>query len=100
MNEGDLVYLDDGAQEAYMAFQRRFETADWKAMVEWAEERATAAGVRQLAAATWDQTLLAKGARQAFLEIVNLETDVENQFISLVAEARELSISAAEGANE
>lgn len=100
MNQEDLIYLDNAAQTAYMAFTRRFESEDWKTMVEWAEERASAAGLRQLNATTWDQANIARGSRQAFQEIVNLENDVENQFITLVAQAKEAQIAEDETEHE
>lgn len=97
MEQEDLVYLDDSAQEAYMAFQRRFESDDWKSLIEWAQEQAAQAASRQLAASTWDQVLVARGNRQSYMEIINLETTIENQFKNLVDEARELKIAEAEG---
>lgn len=100
MEQEDLVYLSDQAQEAYMAFQRRFESEDWKALVDWAMEQSASAAARQLAAQSWDHALVAKGNRQAFTEIVDLESTIENQFITLVAEAKEMKIAEAEEDNE
>lgn len=100
MDQDDLRYLDDGAQEAYNAFQRRFESDDWKTLIEWAEEQAAVAASSQLAASSWDQVLVAKGKRLAYTDIVNLETTIENQFLNLVAEAKESQIAAAEEAAE
>jgi len=100
MEQEDLRYLDDGAQEAYMAFQRRFESDDWKSLIEWAESQAAQAASRQLAAQSWDQFLTARGTRTAYQEIINLETTIENQFKNLVDEARELQIAEAENGAE
>lgn len=100
MDQEDLVYLDDGAQEAYNAFQRRFESEDWKALTEWAEEQAARAATDQLAATSWDQVLIAKGKRMSYMDIIGLETSIENQFLNLVAEAKEMRIAADEAENE
>ena len=100
MTQDDLQYLSPQAQEAYMAFVRRFESEDWKSLVEWAEEQAASAGARQLASQSWDQFLVSKGTRQAFQEIVNLETTIENQFTALVQEARVKEIAVAEEEHE
>lgn len=100
MDQDDLKYLDDGAQEAYNAFQRRFESDDWKTLIEWAEEQAAVAASGQLAATSWDQVLVAKGKRLAYMDIIQLETTIENQFLNLVAEAKEMRIAEDEGANE
>lgn len=100
MDQDDLVYLSDQAQEQYNAFRRRFESDDWKSMVDWAEERATSAAARQLAASTWDQALLQKGMRQAFQEIVNLEQAIEHEFESAVAEAKAQQIAQDEAEHE
>lgn len=93
MEQDDLRYLDDGAQEAYNAFQRRFESEDWKTLIEWADEQASAAAASQLAATSWDQVLISRGKRLAYIDIINLETSIENQFLNLVAEAKEMSIA-------
>lgn len=92
MEQEDLVYLSDQAQEAYMAFQRRFESDDWKSLIDWAKEQSTATSIRQLSAQKWDDVLIARGMRMAWNEIIDLEVTVENQFLTLVAEAKEQRI--------
>lgn len=100
MEQEDLVVLDYQAQELYMAYQRKFESEDWKQTVEWAKERAATNAVRQLAAKSWDDVNQAKGARNAFEEIIDLESATENHFLNLVAEARASALAVDEGEHE
>lgn len=100
MEQDDLTYLSDQAQEAYMAFQRKFESDDWKATVEWAQQQAAQAASRQLASQSWDHFLVAKGQRLSYMELINLESSVENEFLSAVADARAKSIAEDEGEHE
>lgn len=87
MEQDELKYLSDQAQEVYMAYQRKFESDDWQQTVEWAKERAASCAARQLAARSWEEVQFAKGARSSFEELINLEAEIENQFKTLAAEA-------------
>lgn len=100
MEQDDLKYLSDTAQEVYMAYQRKFESEDWQQTVEWAKERAATCAARQLAAQSWESVQFAKGARSSFEEIINLETEIENQFLTAVAEAKAKQIAEDEQENE
>lgn len=100
LEQDDMMILSDEAQEAYNAFQRRFESDDWKALVEWAKDNAAECMARQLVASKWDDVLLCRGEARAYSNIVDLETSTENQFLALVQEARAKEIAEVEGDNE
>lgn len=100
MEQEDLVYLSDDAQEAYMAFQRKFESDDWNQTVEWAKTQIEMVKDRELSAKSWDQIMFARGSRFSYEEIVNLEASVENQFIELVRSAQARAIAEDEQEHE
>lgn len=88
MDQEDLATLSREQQEVYMAYQRKFESEDWKETVEWAKGQAAMHAARQLAAASWDSFQVAKGQRLSYMDIINLESAIENEFLTVVAEAR------------
>lgn len=100
LDQEDMQFLSDDAQEAYNAFQRRFESEDWKALVEWAQDNANQCMARQLVATKWDDILLCRGEARAYSNIVDLETSTENQFLALVHEAQSKAIAEVEGDHE
>lgn len=100
MQQDDLRYLDSEAQQLYMAYQRRFESDDWKELIEWSVEEHTKCVARELVASKWEDVVMCRGERRAYQNIINLETSVTNQFNSLVDRAKELEIAAVEGDNE
>lgn len=89
MDLNDLKYLSDGSKEVYNALTRMFESEHWKAVVHWADTNAKEQVERIVNAQTWDVNRLATGERAAFLKIVHLEATTENEFLSLVDQARE-----------
>jgi hypothetical protein len=100
MDQDDLALLSADAQQEYMAYQRKFESEDWKETVEWAKSQAAVHAARQLAAQSWEQFMIAKGQRLSYMDIINLEDAIENEALSAVDEARERSIAAVEAENE
>lgn len=100
MEQEELVYLDAGAQEAYMAFQRKFESDDWIQTVAWAKTQIESVKERELSAKSWDQVIFNRGARSSYEDIVNLEASVENQFKELVHEAQAKQIAEEEQEHE
>lgn len=100
MEQEELVYLNGDAQEAYMAFQRKFESDDWIQTVEWAKSQIESVLDRERSAKSWDQVLFNRGARSSYEEIVNLEASVENQFKELVRAAQESRIAELEQEHE
>lgn len=100
MEQDDLIYLSNDAQEAYMAFQRKFESDDWIQTVEWAKTQIEMVKSRELSAKSWEHVLFNRGARSSYEEIVNLEASVENQFLELVERAKAAKIAEDEGEAE
>ncbi len=100
MEQEELIYLSNDAQEAYMAFQRKFESEDWIQTVEWAKTQIDLVKDRELSAKSWDQVMFNRGARYSYEEIVNLEASVENQFKELVRAAQATAIAEDEQEHE
>lgn len=96
LDQEDMQYLSDQAQEVYNAYQRRFESEDWKALVEWSDEQAGKAAGRQLTASKWDDILLLRGEMRAYHQISSLEATTENEFLAMVQEAKAKLIAEAE----
>lgn len=100
MDQDDLKYLDDNAQQLYMAYQRRFESDDWKELIAWAENEATKCSVRQLMAVNWEAVLTCRGERKAYDGIIGLEVATENEFKAMVEDAKSLLIAEVESEYE
>lgn len=88
MEQDELAVLSHQAQEMYNAYQRRFESDDWKSTVEWATEQVSKAAASIINASKWDDVVFARGSMTAYQSFVNLEADIENQFKSLAEEAK------------
>jgi len=84
-----LQYLTAEQKDKYMSLQRLFQSPGWDIVVAWARANAEEAQRRQLAAASWDQANVARGATLAFRMIQDLETGTDNEFAALAAQAKE-----------
>jgi len=100
LSQEDIIFLDDGAKQIYNAYRRKFESEDWQQTVAWAEAQVKAVEGRELQAKSWDQVQFCRGQRASYMEIVNLEAGIENQFIELVRAAQAKQIADDEGENE
>lgn len=100
MDQEDLKYLSDQAQQDYMEYVRLFESDTWKSLIDWVKNKVTMAAARQLAAQSWDQAVQAKGARLALEEIINLELEIENEAKASVEDARAKEIAEVEQEHE
>lgn len=100
MDQDNLRYLDAEAQQLYMAYMRRFESDDWKELVEWAQEEHTKAVARELVASKWEDVILCRGERRAYQNIIHLEDSIVNQFNSLVDQARAMELANIESEHE
>jgi hypothetical protein len=100
MEQEDFTYLSDEAKEAYSAYLRLFDSEHWKAIVNWADENAAQCVARIVSATSWDASNVARGERQAYINLSTLETQVHNQFQNLVDEAKDRLLTSLEEENE
>ena len=89
MELNQLQALSDAQKARFMAMGRLFEHPSYKFLMEWAKSSVEEAEKRELNAPTWDLVLVNRGARLAFLDVLNLETQVENEFTALADQAIE-----------
>lgn len=87
MNLQQIQALTDAQKARYMAMGKLFDHPSYKFLMEWAKSTADEAQRRELTAPTWDFVLINRGARLAFTDLVNLETQVENEFSQLAEQA-------------
>jgi hypothetical protein len=87
MDLQQLQALTDAQKARYMALGKLFEHPSYKFLMDWAVSSVNEAQGRELNATTWEHVLINRGARLAFTDLVNLETQVENEFTSLADEA-------------
>lgn len=100
MEQDDLAVLSDQQQETYNAYRRIFESDAWYSLMEYVKQQSAFSAARQLAAQSWEHFLIAKGERLSYTEIANLETAIENENLTLVAELRAQRLAADEGEHE
>lgn len=81
-----LNALSDGDKARYMRVSALFNSDGWKDFVELYEEKASILERRAIDADTWEQVLVSRGLRLAYLEVSNLETSTENEFTQLAQE--------------
>lgn len=86
--------LSNEQKAKYMALQRLFDQPGFKYLVEWARAQVADSTARELSAATWDQVLLMRGARFAYVNFAEIEKYTEAEFSDLADS--ELSREAAE----
>lgn len=79
--------LPNDVKAAYMRHEKTFQSDGWEDIVKWAQDWADVQQQRILNAATWEEALVARGARLAFLALVTLRDTTENEFAHIAAEA-------------
>lgn len=87
MNLQQLQALTDAQKSRYMAMGKLFEHPSWRFLIEWAQSSVNEAQGRELNAPTWEHVLMNRGARLAFIDLVNLENAVEHEFEGYADEA-------------
>ena len=87
MNLQQIQALTDAQKAKYMAYGKLFDHPSYKFLLEWARSSVDEAQGRELNATTWEAVLINRGARLAFTDLVNLETQVENEFTGLAEQA-------------
>jgi len=75
--------LSNEQKAKYMALQRLFDQPGFKYLVEWARAQVSDSTARELSAPNWDQVLLMRGARFAYVNFAEIEKYTEAEFSDL-----------------
>jgi hypothetical protein len=89
MDLQQLQALSDAQKARYYAMGKLFEHPSWKFLLDWAKSSVAEAQGRELNATTWELVLINRGARLAFIDLCNLENQVETEFTALADQALE-----------
>lgn len=92
MDLDQIKHLTPEQKDAYMNYTRCFESPGWRRVVARAQSAADDASQRQLSAPNWDQSVLLRGARLAYLDIVNLENTIDHEFALIASSNQEAAV--------
>lgn len=95
-----LKNLSDEQRQRYMRAEQVFETDGWKDIEDWAERQAEAQGLRQLNAAKWEDALVSRGARAAFMLVAQLKKTTEAEYAVFAEQNAEQATVADEAEHE
>jgi hypothetical protein len=103
----ELKLLPDEFKEKYMLLERLYGDKAWNLVKAWATQSADQQLTAILVAPNWDQTVYARGKRDAFLELLNMEHGTNFQFRNIIREGlsrkaadEEAALASEEEANE
>ena len=83
MDIHQINVLSNEQKAKYMALQRLFDQPGFKYLVEWARAQVTDSTGRELNAPNWEQVLLMRGARFAYMNFAEIEKFTEAEFSDL-----------------
>ena len=92
----EINVLPKETRQRYMLMEKLFEHPGFAYLIKWANHNAEEQKVRALTAQTWEQTLFARGAMQAFINFANLEEISEAEFKGVVDSIRNAGSAEAE----
>jgi hypothetical protein len=90
----ELKHLPDEFKSKYMLLEALFGDKSWEYIKVWCQKSADQQIGIMLQAPNWDQTVYARGKRDGFLEMLNMEKNVAFQFREIVREAVEQKLEA------
>jgi hypothetical protein len=96
----ELKQLPNELKDKYMLLERLFGDKSWTYVKAWCQKSADQQVVAVLQAPNWDQTVYARGKRDAFLEMLNMENAVSFQFRHIIREAAEEAAERSEAQEE
>jgi hypothetical protein len=93
-NQGDFEPLDmeelkllpSGAKERYGLLERLYCDKAWELVKAWATQSADEQVTAILNARTWEDTVYARGMRDAFLQVIHMENGTNFQFRNIIRE--------------
>ena len=84
----DLAALPDEHKDRYKALESVFGSEGWKWIQAWAQANADNKAARQLNAQSWEQNRVEYGARFAYLHLLGLEQEVDNEYLAFIEERK------------
>jgi len=85
---------------AYARQEEVFQSSGWKDIVAWAQAQVLMQSERMSSASSWDHHLVARGARAAFMSVVQLQDTTEAEYVGMAAQAAEHELTLDEIAHE
>jgi hypothetical protein len=82
----ELKLLPNDFKDKYMLLERLYGDRAWDLVKAWATQSADQQLTAILLAQNWDQTVYARGKRDAFLEVLNMEKGTNFQFRNVIRE--------------
>ena len=80
----ELKMLPDEFKDKYMLLERLYGDKAWALVKAWAEQSANQQVQAILQAPNWDQTVYARGKRDAFMEMLHMEHGTNFQFRNII----------------
>lgn len=80
----ELKFLPDEFKSKYMLLERLYGDKAWELVKAWAIQSAEQQLATILVAPNWDQTVYARGKRDAFLELLHMEQGTNFQFRNII----------------
>jgi hypothetical protein len=75
--------LPNDMKNRYMLLEKLFDHAGFKFLIEWAKAQSNDQMQRELNAPNWESVVLARGARMAYNNFVNIEDFSEREFAEI-----------------
>lgn len=82
----ELKLLPDEFKDKYMLLERLYGDKAWDLVKAWATQSSDQQVAAILNAPNWDQTVYARGKRDAFLEMIHMERGTNFQFRGIIRE--------------
>ena len=96
-----MKHLPEESAERYVAFEELFNTTGWTLASEWARVKALDAFSRSANAQSWDDSLVARGERQAYEDVSRWAESFMAEFRTLAEENKaEQELAVGDGFNE
>lgn len=80
----ELKLLPDEFKEKYMLLERLYGDKAWELVKAWATQSSDQQVTAILLAPNWEQTVYARGKRDAFLEMLHMENGTNFQFRNII----------------
>lgn len=98
----ELKLLPAGLKDQYMTLERLYGDKGWDYVKAWASKSADEQVIRILTAPNWEQTVYARGMRDGFLQVLQVERMTAFQFRNMIREllAKQAEVAEAQAAAE
>ena len=93
LDQQQLSMLTAEEKTRYRLYEQGFSTEFWKAIQEMAQTQSDSALIRAAEAQSWDFNRVAVGQRSVWQLLANLETAIENEYITTATERQQQETS-------